>query len=104
MDDISEEKFILFTEKKNFGEIIVEKHSFLSFLPRYPRLKSSTLIRRHPIRPKIVSMQSLRVATGAAFSIFYFNFSGSHARAKNTACFLVRRRVNNNKLIYFRSL
>ena len=33
---------------------------------------------------------------GAAFSIFYFNFSGSHARAKNTACFFSRRRVKGS--------
>ena len=49
---------------------------------------------RHQIWSKIVLNQSLGVTSGAAFSIFHFNFSGSHARAKNTACFFSRLRVN----------
>ena len=99
----------LFSKKNLFRrqkrKILVKKllkNIIFSFLPRRPRLESSTLITRHRIWPIIVSIKSLRVTAGAAFSIFYFIFSGSHTRAKNTPCFFGRPRVKapcNEKLI-----
>ena len=108
---ILEEEFISAKKTRNFSDKNVKKHYFLFFLPRRPRLESSTLITRHRIWLKIVSMKSLRVTTGAAFSNFYFNISDSHTRAKNTACFFVRRRVKANltsswslKLLFIRAV
>ena len=73
--------------KEKFEWYNCYKTFFLLFLPRRPQLESFILIRRHPIRPKVVLMWNLRLTPVAAFSI-YFNFSASHAKAKNTACFL----------------
>ena len=40
----------------------------------------------------------------AAYSIFQFNFYGSHAGTSNTACFFWRRRVKIIQNIFFRKI